>query len=187
MTYTARDYTRSISTDEYTRRFRDAERFMQACRECPNYARSWACPPFDHDRDTELRQYENVLLIATKIVPDSSEIPVSEASRLIRPERVRLESKLREMEKTYGGRSFAFAGKCLYCPEGTCSRLQGEPCRHPELMRPSLEAYGFDIGRTLSELFGIDLLWGRDGHLPAYLTLVCAFFHNSAVTSGDEF
>lgn len=53
------------------------------------------------------------------------------------------------------------------------------PCRHPEKVRPSLEAFGFDISRTLSELFGIRLLWGKDGVIPEYLTLVCGFFHNA--------
>lgn len=46
-------------------------------------------------------------------------------------------------------------------------------------VRPSLEACGFDIGKTTAELFGIDLKWGTDGKLPEYLTLVCGFFHNA--------
>ena len=70
-------------------------------------------------------------------------------------------------------------GSCLYCPEGTCTRPEAKPCRHPELVRPSLEACGFDIARTTSELFGIELKWGTDGSLPEYLTLVCGFFHNA--------
>ena len=103
---------------------------------------------------------------------------MSEAGRLIRPERQRLERRLLEMERRYGGRSFAYVGSCLYCPDGTCTRPEGNPCRHPELVRPSLEACGFDIGRTTSELFGIELKWGADGKMPEYLTLVCGFFHD---------
>ena len=34
--------------------------------------------------------------------------------------------------------------------------------------------------RTLSELFGIELLWGKDGILPEYLVIVSGLFHNSA-------
>ena len=45
-------------------------------------------------------------------------------------------------------------------------------------VRPSLEAFGFDIAKTLSELFNIELLWGKDGKLPEYLVLVSGFFHN---------
>ena len=85
---------------------------------------------------------------------------------------------LAELERRTGGRAFSYVGSCLYCPEGSCTRPEGLPCRHPERVRPSLEACGFDIGRTTEELFGIPLLWGTDGKLPAYLTLVCALFHN---------
>ena len=44
-----------------------------------------------------------------------------------------------------GGRSFAYVGSCLYCPDGTCTRPEGNPCRHPELVRPSLEACGLSL------------------------------------------
>lgn len=181
LTYTSEDFTVSISTDEYIRRFRDANRFIGYCRQCPNYNHSWGCPPFSHDLERELRGYRNVLLIATKIIPDGSNISLSESRRLIFPERKRLEHRLLEMELLYDGRAFAYVGSCLYCPEGSCTRPLGLPCRHPELVRPSLEAYGFDISRTTSELFGFKLLWGKDGLLPEYLTLVCGFFHNSDV------
>ena len=46
-------------------------------------------------------------------------------------------------------------------------------------MRPSLEACGFDVARTASELFGIEMKWGSGGRMPEYLTLVCGFFHDA--------
>lgn len=181
--YQVKDFSFPITTDEYISRFRDADRFIGYCRACSNYNRSWACPPFSHDLEKELHGYRNLLLIATKITPDKSDLPFTESRRVIYPERKRLEHRLLEMERIYGGRAFAYVGLCLYCPEGACTRPLGLPCRHPELVRPSLEAYGFDISRTTSELFGIELLWGKDGMLPKYLTLVCGFFHNSDVVS----
>lgn len=57
--------------------------------------------------------------------------------------------------------------------------LMESPAVIPTLVRPSLEACGFDIVRTTSELFGIELKWGEEGRLPEYLTLVCGFFHNA--------
>ena len=98
--------------------------------------------------------------------------------KLILPERIRIESELLDMERKYGGRSFAYIGKCLHCPNNECTRNCGTPCRHPEKVRPSLEAFGFDIAKTLAELFNIELLWGKDGKLPEYLVLVSGFFHN---------
>lgn len=84
------------------------------------------------------------------------------------------------MEREHGGMALGFAGTCIYCPETEkCSRLIDQPCRHPDLARPSLESFGFDIGKTTSELFNIPLLWGKDDKMPEYLTLVCGFFTNA--------
>jgi predicted metal-binding protein len=90
-----------------------------------------------------------------------------------------IEKELLELEHRYGGRAFAYVGKCLYCPDSECARKCNRPCLHPDKVRPSLEAFGFDIARTLSELFGIELLWGKNDILPEYLVLVSGLFHNS--------
>lgn len=176
--YTARDYTASLPAADFIARFRDAERIAGYCRACPNYGRSWACPPFGFDLEEYLSGYATALIVATKITPAREGLPFSEAGRLIRPERVRHERLLLDMERRYGGRAFAYAGTCLYCPAGECARIAGKPCRHPEWVRPSLEACGFDLCRTTGELLGIPLRWSGDGLLPEYLTLVSGFFHN---------
>lgn len=178
------NYTADITVDEYISRFRDEVKFIGYCRECPNYGNSWGCPPFDYDTTVILRQYKYARLIATKIIPANNNIPIDRSQALIRPVRIGLERRLLELESKYGGRAFAFVGQCLYCGDKPCARLEGKPCRHPDKVRPSLEAFGFDIGRTLSDLFGIKLLWGTDGVLPEYLVLVSALFHNS---EPDEF
>ncbi len=182
--YLAEDFTFPIAAADYVARFRDAGRFIDCCRACPNYGRSWGCPPFGYDVAELLGGYRSLLLIATKITPQRPGLPLSASQELIRPERIRLEKRLRELERRYGGRACAYIGECLYCPAGECTRSAGLACRHPELVRPSLEAYGFDIGRTLDELFGIELRWGRDGRMPDYLTLVCGFFHNAPYVLG---
>lgn len=177
--YSSEDFTLSLPAEEYIARFRNAEHFIKFCRECGNYGRSWGCPPFGYDVEERLREYSRLLLVATKITPLEPDLPISESRRLIRPERIRLENRLRELERRYGGLSCSYVGSCLYCPEGSCTRPDGLPCRHPDLVRSSLEAYGFDIGRTLSELFKMELIWGKDGKMPEYLTLVCGLFHNA--------
>lgn len=177
--YIAEDFTAELPVADYIARFRDAGRIARYCQDCSNYGQSWGCPPFNFNEAEYLTRYETALIIATKITPKKPGIPISEAKHLIRPERQRLERRLLEMEGQYGGRSFAYVGTCLYCPEGECMRPEGRPCRHPELVRPSLEACGFDIERTTSELFGIDLKWGSEGLMPEYLTLVCGFFHDT--------
>ena len=55
--HTAQDYTASLPAAEYIAVYRDARRFGACCRACPNYGRSWACPPFDFDMDDYLAGY----------------------------------------------------------------------------------------------------------------------------------
>lgn len=181
--YITENFTANIGVDEYIARFRDEKRFIGLCKQCPNYGNSWGCPPFDFDTGDFLRQYRYAHLMATKIVPTEKGIPIDRTQELVRPERQRIEKGLLEMERRYGGRAFAYVGKCLYCHSAECTRKCGRPCRHPDKVRPSLEAFGFDIDRTLAELFGIKLLWGKDGILPEYLVLVSGFFHNSTIRS----
>lgn len=175
--YQAEDRSVTMSAARYIDECRDADKFLACCKECPNYGALWCCPPFGFDWMEMLAQYECVTLYATKITPTDASLPVSAAERLTRPERIRMEQKLLLQEKETGGRAFAYAGRCLHCPEGTCTRPKGLPCRHPELVRPSLEAAGFDIGKTLQHYFGIELKWGTNGLLPEYLVLVTAIFH----------
>ena len=184
--YSVRDFAAALPAADYVARFRDADRIGGYCRACGNYGRCWACPPFEPGAERCLTRYRTALLIATRIVPRQRGLPMAEAGRLIRPERRRIEDRLSAMERRYGGRSFAYAGTCLYCPEGTCTRPEGSPCRHPDRVRPSLEAFGFDIGRTTAELFGFELQWGRDGRLPESLTLVSGFFHDGAAIAWDD-
>ena len=179
--YHAEDFVASLPAEEYIARFRDAERFAGCCRQCSGYNRSWGCPPFGFDVEERLRSYARIMIVAARITPAESGLPVSAAQQLIRPERIRLEGRLLELEGRFGGLACAYVGSCLHCGELSCTRPVGKPCRHPELVRPSLEAYGFDIGKTLSELFGIELKWGTEGRMPEYLTLVCGFFHGEGV------
>ena len=168
--YITENFTTNISVDEYILRFRDEKRFIELCKQCSNYGNSWGCPPFDFDTGAFLRQYKYAYLMATKIVPIEKGIPIDKSQELIRPERIRIEKELLKLELRFG---------CLYCPDSECARKCNRPCLHPDKVRPSLEAFGFDIAHTLSELFGIELLWSNNGILPEYLVLVSGFFHNS--------
>ena len=125
------------------------------CRECGRYGNCWACPPYDFDETALLEQYTTISLLATVITPSEGVTLTPEtADRIIR-------------------RDF-FAGTCLLCPPEHCTRRKCLPCRHPESIRPSLEALGFDVTRTTSGLFGIELQWGRPDAPPACLTLLSA-------------
>lgn len=178
--YRAEDFTATLPLSDYLARFRDAGRIAGYCRSCSRYGATWVCPPFGFDVESLFEGCTTALIVATRITPIPAGAPLAAAREVIRPERLRLEERLLDLEGRFGGRAFTCVGECFACPGEPCTRSEGLPCRHPERVRPSLEACGFDLERTASELFGIEMLWGRDGRLPEYLTLVCGLFHGHA-------
>lgn len=167
-----------IDRERYVREFRDVETFDACCQQCPNYGRRWGCPPFDHNTLNDLLPFEKVMIIGLKLTPQDSKMPIDAVYDLMRPELNRLNKRLLDLEKQSAGMAFGFVGKCPHCPGMTCARIGGEPCRHPELVRPSLEAYGFNVAKTASDVLHIDMQWSNDGKMPRYLTLVCGLFFN---------
>lgn len=177
-TYDVQEIVAYVSRERYVREFRDVATFEACCRECPNYGRRWGCPPFDHDTLSDLQKYEKVLIVGLKIMPHDQRMPLDAVYEFMRPEIKRMNERLLTLEQVTGGMAFGFVGECPYCKGAPCARIEGKPCRHPDLVRPSLEAYGFNVSLTASDLLGIEMQWGRDGKMPHYITLVCGLFYN---------
>lgn len=95
--------------------------------------------------------------------------------KIIVETRSHLDKQLLALESKYPDSKAFFAGFCTLCTQ-ECARIIGEPCRYPTKIRHSLESFGFDIGKTASQLLNIDLKWSNDGRLPEYFTLVSGFF-----------
>ena len=177
MAYTVERYTAEIDVKAYIENFRRADYFIQLCRQCGNYGRRYGCPPFDDDPIDAIRDYGRVRIIGVKIMPCDRSLPLEAANDLMKPVIRELNEELLETEKSLGGKSYGFVGSCPYCGDTPCARTVGKPCRHPDKVRPSLEAIGFDISKTAKELLGLDIKWSHDGMMPGYLTLVCGLFY----------
>ena len=177
LTYTIERHSAEIDAATYIADFRRANYFMQFCRECGNYGHRYGCPPFDYDPLSVIAPYQKVRIIGVKIVPNDGNLPLSVANTLMLPVIRELNEELLALEKSLGGVAFGFAGSCPYCGEIPCARIDGEPCRHPDKVRPSLEAFGFDMSKTASDLIGLEINWSHDGRIPEYLTLVCGVFY----------
>ncbi len=182
MNYTLSQKEVTVPADEFIRDYRDVERIRQYCLQCPGYGKAWNCPPFDFDPRTVSDGFKTVKLMATVIEFDETTraaCKTAEQSAEMGREAMQevwktLLPRLYEMERQLpGSRCFTF--RCVLCPEG-CTRPEGKPCRHPEMMRHSLESVGFDIVAMMRDLLGIDLEWSTDGSLPKHITLVTALF-----------
>lgn len=45
--YTVENFTSDITVEGYIAEFRDEPHFLELCKQCTNYGKSWGCPPFD--------------------------------------------------------------------------------------------------------------------------------------------
>ena len=177
--YTIEKYTAEMDAGTYIKDFHDADYFIKFCQQCGNYGRRYGCPPFDYDPLSVIEAYDNVRIIGVKIIPNDKTLPLEAANKLMEPVTNELNKELLEMEKSLGGMSFGFVGSCPYCGGAPCARIEGKPCKHPDKVRPSLEAFGFDMEKTAKELLGLEIKWSKGFLIPEYLTLVYGIFYHT--------
>lgn len=144
------------------------ERFMACCRQCPNFEATWACPPLRYDAEALLGKYDFITLLIAR----------SEANSQLRPQLQLLRQKALELESQTDGMALMPLGRCDLCAQG-CTRPQGLPCRHPDMVRPAPEALGLDVGGLTRDMAGIEIEWGKEGKMPSTITLVAALLHNT--------
>lgn len=171
-------FTATIAAPVYVDHYRDADRVATLCRACTQYGRSWGCPPFEYDVLSRLQAYNQVLIVAMKVTPAMSGLTWKEVDTLLRPHRKAFDARLLALERQHGGLA-CHAGSCISCADGECARLCNKPCRHEQHMRPSLEAYGFDVEKTMSQIFNLPLQWSAHNQCPEYIVYVGALFHNA--------
>lgn len=156
----------------------DIPRFLGSCRECPNYNKRWSCPPYSFSVEAVWKQYKDILLYERKI-PISKELQKNEYSQeeinetcraLLAPAKRQMTDDLLTLEAQNPGSRALFAGTCEFCDD--CNKESGEPCRHPDLMRYSIEALGGNVALAAQIYFDDDILWAKDGHLPEYYILL---------------
>ena len=162
--------TSRISVINYVERFVDVEKFAAKCTECPVYGKKWSCPPFDFDRMEFWSSYKHFDIIGEKIYIDVED--ADDIEDIFFKNRRRLMEELYAMEEKNPGSIALAAGSCDYCGADNCTRKKGEPCRFPDKNRYSIESVGGDVGRTASELLGVDLQWNMGGAVPEYLMTI---------------
>lgn len=176
-----------IPADKYIAEYRDSERFMGYCRQCRRYGKTYACPPFDFDVDDYISGYRDVYIIGTKIVFDDltreSSATVKLRDEITNNAMFHVLDEMAVLHKrvlaVFPDTLSFLVGKCRLCLPQPCARLEGKPCLHPDEVRHSIESVGFDVGKTTSDLLGIELKWSNNHRLPDYVTLVTAFFTNA--------
>lgn len=179
--YTVKRHTASISVNDYLDKYVDIPTFLECCKKCPYYDHVWSCPTYDFDVESYWKQYHTFDVIGVQLVFDeeyrqktySKEELDKIIEESISKEKQKLSHELFLEEEKQPHSISLSAGGCALCGRGNCTRPEGNPCRHPEKLRYSIESLGGNVGKTIHDLFHIELEWVEKGILPAHFVLVC--------------
>lgn len=194
MRYTLSYHFYKLRAANYIREYRNVEKFIAFCKECNRYDNCWVCPPYEQDALAGSENCEFVYLIGTQIVPLQEEKQHTFSGQekqkiswqLLKEVRAKIDPCLRKLEIEYPASRVFYAGTCHLCPENECRKIRRLPCCHPDLIRPSLEASGFDLGRTAAELLHLPLKWCKAGEWPDYWMLISGIFTCSEINLCPE-
>lgn len=168
--YTIERTEKTIKVEEYIKDYVNVEEFLQYCKECKNYDSVWSCPSYNFNPEDYWRQFSQLLVVARKII-FGPEVDIPRSYEIMLEVKEDMSKELYEMEKEFPGSVSLSAGSCSMCKDG-CTRPSGQPCKHPDLMRYSIESIGGNVGKTVSKLMGYELEWVEEGKVPSYFVLV---------------
>ena len=166
-----------MPVEQFLANYVDVPKFLHACSQCPNYGKIGSCPPYDFDVLEYWRGFQTLQLTAVQgfIAPEERNIEYStealnaQVAKHFAVLRREMDARLEIQEQQTPQSRMLSAGKCLRCADCACAH--GLPCRFPEQLRYSIESLGGDVGGLLRDLFGVNLLWAENGHLPEYFVL----------------
>ena len=170
----------SIPAGEFLDKYCFPDKYMDACRACPDYGRVWSCPPGVPPAADYLAGCKTAYVVGVKVIYDEKEREIARSSPE-ELERIRaatygevkkevLDALLR-LEPFFPNARILAAGRCEQCD--ACTRPEGLPCRKPGRMRYSFSAFGFDLTALAGEILQMELLWAAQG-LPEYNVALAA-------------
>mgnify|MGYP001660760913 CR=1 FL=1 len=173
-----RDFHCEVPLTDFKKYCLNIPQTMEACAACPRYGTVWSCPPFEEGPEAFWNSFQTIELFGKKLIlSEALREPVytmdqltQESKRIMAPYKDLLREDLLNREKGYPGSYSLSVGACEICEE--CTRKKGDPCLHPEQMRPSVEAIGGLVTEILKRYFGEELAWGERGHLAPHLFLL---------------
>lgn len=133
-------------------------RQMCAAGKCNRYGKSWSCPPACgelEELEERTRNYQHGIIVqSTGNMDDDFDVETMQETEHLQKQR--FFAFVDEMRKREPDCLPMAAGSCTVCE--TCS--YPKPCRFPEKMIPSMEAYGIFVSK-LCEDSGIGYYYGK--------------------------
>lgn len=174
------EYSANIDVKSYLNYYVDIPTFLACCKQCSNYNQIWSCPPYEFDVESYWKNYDQLHLYGRQIIFDEDTrfrtYTEDEMNQLLEAvlskEKQILTEQLYSLENANPGSISLSAGSCQLCGKNNCSKKQNKPCLFPDKMRYSIESLGGNVGKTISDLFHIELEWMEEGKLPRHFVLV---------------
>ena len=165
------EYTTSLS--EFYESYVDFDYTDNKCSQCSSYDDKWSCPSFDFDVDEIWKGYDNIRLYFMKITFTDEfkrkNLPYKNfrenSRKLFQVEKKKILKKMLDEEKRLNG-LFLTCGPCVLCIP--CEKYNGNPCRHPELMRYAVESVGVNVVECVRDYFGVEAQWITPESTPDY-------------------
>lgn len=177
MEYIHKFASRPMEMEHLLDEYYNLRKTRKGCAECPNYEKNWSCPEYNFKEVELLKQFNYVYLIAREFeVPHTDRLTVASTQKVAnyamdvnRRMKVEVWKDLLRFEEEHPGTMGLIPGNCEICEfsgEGHCAKIDKEVCRHPEMLRFSLESLGFDVDAICKYEIGVLLQWPADGQLP---------------------
>ena len=134
-------FTHAASLDMESLEFREDVRAMCRSDRCNNYGKSWSCPPATGsiERAKErIAAYHRGIIVQT-CGEISGSFDIDGTKRIMLWHKKTFDNFVRQVRSFYPDCLPMGAGACSRCRRCTCP---DRPCRHPDRMYPSMEAYG---------------------------------------------
>ncbi len=168
---------KKFTTNNLLKNYQNQEKFIEYCKQCHKYNSRWSCPPLNFSVNKYLAPYTYIYLIGIQYFYDTDTIAAVNTTEKVNSFSIKTAKSLKKQfseilldaEKIFPQTISISAGGCDFCCR--CSRTKNEPCRKPEKMRYSLDAFGIDLSKVTQDILNIKLLWNSD-KLPAYTTLI---------------
>ena len=171
-------FEKEIDVQDFIENCVDVAYFTECCSKCPNYGKTWSCPPYDFDPLDIWNQYRTFLITAKKVITPPEllektytlEEIIRIGAELTMGAFTNVDDEMVLLKEKFPGSRVIGGGKCMLCGQDGCARLSGEPCRFPDKMTYSIESLGGNVEKVLDRYFNEKIYWGADGHLaPSYI------------------
>lgn len=171
-------YRKDMDMATYINNYVDFPLTREACRACSDYGKVWSCPPFSFCPSTILTAFDSISIRLCQLWIEEKDqrLPLED---LFVQARTSLFQEIRAEEEERPGSLALLAGSCHLCDPLPCARAEEKPCRRPSAMRHSMESMGAKVGPLIEDLFGIPLLWAKDGTYPPYFCLLAALCYGA--------